>query len=194
METLRYPNTDCSSSPEGQQPPLAIDQVFNTANPANPTTKYLNFGEQNSGIIITNSEGPVDVNFMRLRTANDAPERDPASFRLFGTNDPITSEPNSPSNGTETWTPIAESSAENPLVLPTTRHTWGDFITINSPTNYTSYRLIFPNPSGVKGVANSMQIADIQFYTAIPEPATASLVCYGIGVGRVHTASCRMGV
>jgi hypothetical protein len=167
------PNTDCSSSPGGEQPPLAIDQVFNPGPPVS-TTKYLNFGEQNSGIIITNSEGPVDVNFMRFRTANDAPERDPASFRLFGTNDPITSEPNSPSNGTEVWTLIAESTEANPLSLPEARHTWGNFIAVNSPTNYTSYRLIFPTTRS--DTANSMQIADIQFYTAIPEPATASLL------------------
>jgi hypothetical protein len=168
------PNTDCSNSPGDGQPPLAIDQVSNPGPPVS-TTKYLNFGEQNSGIIITNSDGPVDVNFMRLRTADNPSERDPASFRLFGTNDPITSEPNSNSNGTETWTLIAESTEANPLVLPTERHTWGDFITINSPANYTSYRLIFPTVRNATG-ANSMQIADIQFYTVIPEPATASLV------------------
>ncbi|HEY3394942.1 MAG TPA: PEP-CTERM sorting domain-containing protein, partial [Lacipirellulaceae bacterium] len=168
------PNTDCSSSPGGELPPLAIDQVFNPGPPIS-TTKYLNFGEEKSGIIITNSEGPVDVNFMRLRTANDAMARDPASYQLFGTNDPITSEPNSNSNGTETWTLIAESSEANPLVLPTDRHTWGDFIAVNSPTAYSSYRLIFPTVRDAAG-ANSMQIADVQFYTAIPEPATASLL------------------
>jgi PEP-CTERM motif len=170
------PNTDCSSSPGGEQPPLAIDQSLTFSTTGAPiTTKYLNFGEQNSGIIITNSEGPVDVNFMRLRTANDASERDPASFRLFGTNDPITSEPNSPSNGTETWTLIAESTETSPLVLPTARHTWGDFVAVNSPANYRSYRLVFPTVRN-GATANSMQIADIQFYTAIPEPSTMALV------------------
>jgi hypothetical protein len=166
------PNTDCSSSPGGEQPPLALDQVFTPGPPPGGTTKYLNFGELNSGIIITNSEGPVDVNFMRFRTANDAVERDPASYQLFGTNDPITSAPNSNSNGTEVWTLISEGS----LSLPEARHTLDDeFIAVNSPTNYSSYRLIFPTVKNATA-ANSMQIADIQFYTAIPEPATASLV------------------
>ena len=167
------PNTDCSSSPGGELPPLAIDQVFNPGPPIS-TTKYLNFGEEKSGIIITNSEGPVDVNFMRLRTANDAEERDPTSYQLWGTNDPITSEPNSNSNGTEVWTLISEGS----LTLPSgagSRHQWGDFVPVNSPASYSSYRLIFPTVRNA-GAANSMQIADIQFYTAIPEPSTVALV------------------
>jgi hypothetical protein len=164
------PNTDCSSSPGGEQPPLALDQVGNPGPPPSGTTKYLNFGEQNSGLIITNSEGPVDVNFMRLRTANDAPERDPLTYRLEGTNDPITSAPNSNSNGTEVWTLISEGT----LALPTERHTWGDFVAVNSTANYTSYRLVFPTTR--MDTANSMQIADIQFYTAIPEPSTMALL------------------
>jgi hypothetical protein len=166
-------NNDCSNSPASgnEDPRFALDQVFNPGPPPS-TTKYLNFGEQNSGIIITNSEGPVDVNFMRFRTANDTPARDPASWKLYGTNDPITSAPNSNSNGTEVWTLIAESDS---LTLPTARHTLGDFIAVNSPTNYTSYRLVFPTVRDAAG-ANSMQIADIQFYTTIPEPSTMALV------------------
>ena len=39
-------------------------------------------------------------------------------------------------------------------------------ITINSPTNYTSYRLIFPTVKNA-AAANSMQIGDVQFYTRV---------------------------
>jgi hypothetical protein len=169
------PNNDCSSSPGNEQPALAIDQVGNLGpTPPASSTKYLNFGEEKSGLIITNSGGPIDVNFMRLRAANDADERDPTSYQLYGTNDPITSEPNSPSNGTEVWTLISEGSVTLPPGAAG-RHQWGDFIAVNSPANYSSYRLIFPTVRNATA-ANSMQIADIQFYTAIPEPATASLV------------------
>jgi hypothetical protein len=167
------PNTDCSNSPGGEQPPLALDQVGNPGPPPSGTTKYLNFGEQNSGIVITNSEGSVDVNFMRFRTANDAPERDPATYRLEGTNDNVSGiAPNSPGTADGvTWNFISEGT----LSLPTERHTWDDeFVAVNSSQNYTSYRLVFPTTRS--DTANSMQIADIQFYTAIPEPATASLV------------------
>ena len=151
---------------------IGIDQFVNDM--GQRSTKYLNFGEEKSGIIITNSEGPVQVNFMRLWTANDAAARDPASYELYGTNDPITSEPNSNSNGTEVWTLISSG----PLSLSDTRFTPSDFIPINASAAYTSYRLIFPTVKD-EAAANSMQIADIQFYTVIPEPTTFALVALG---------------
>jgi hypothetical protein len=163
--------------PANEGPQFAIDQFLNPMGQA--STKYLNFGEERSGIIVTNSEGPVDVNFMRLTTANDAVERDPASYELYGTNDPITSAQNSNSNGTETWTLISSGPLSLPGTLP---NGGGDdarftrrMVRIDSPTNYTSYRLIFPTVKDA-AAANSMQIADIQFYTAIPEPANLALV------------------
>ena len=100
-----------SNSPANETARHAIDQSFNDV--TNPT-KYLNFGEERSGLIITNSEGPVDVNFMQIWTANDAVQRDPTSYLLYGTNDPITSAPNSNSNGTEAWTLLSSG----PLSLP----------------------------------------------------------------------------
>ena len=54
-------------------------------------------------------------------------------------------EPNSPANGDGvTWTPIAERAWQS-AVLPTTRHTWGDFVAVNSPTNYSVVPVDFPN-------------------------------------------------
>ena len=165
-------NTDCSSFPGAESPASGIDQVINEMGQA--STKYLNFGEERSGIIVTNSEGPVQVNYMRLTTANDAVERDPTSYELYGTNDPITSEQNSNSNGTEVWTLISSGS----LSLSDDRYTPSDFIAVNSPTAYSSYRMVFPTIKD-PAVANSMQIADIQFYTTIPEPTTVTLVALG---------------
>jgi hypothetical protein len=159
-----------SSFPANEHAGLGIDQVH--------TTKYLNFGEERSGIIITNSGGPVDANFMKLRTANDAPERDPTSYQLYGTNDPITSVQNSNSNGTEVWTLISEGALNPPMA----RHADYPVVAVNSPANYTSYRLIFPTVRNATG-ANSMQIADIQLATLasqIPEPTTTALVALGL--------------
>jgi hypothetical protein len=47
---------------------------------------------------------------------------------------------------------------------------------VNSPSAYTSYRLIFPTVKDA-AAANSMQIADIQFFTVVPEPAGLALGC-----------------
>ncbi len=117
-----------------------------------PNSKYLNFGEERSGIIITNSDGPVDVNCMGLTTANDALARDPMTYQLYGTNDPITSEQNSNSNGTEVWTLISEGPTNLPGVLP---DGGGDdarltqvLIPVNSPADYSVVPVDFPHGQG----------------------------------------------
>jgi hypothetical protein len=159
------PGFSGSSSPGAEQAPRALDQI-----PVG--SKYLNFGEEKSGIIITNAQGPVDVNYMRLTTANDAVERDPTSYVLYGTNDPIQSQSHSNGNGGENWTLISQG----PLTLPDARFDGSTVVAVNSPANYTSYKLIFPTVKNA-ATANSMQIADIQFSTQlIPEPSTLALV------------------
>jgi hypothetical protein len=167
-QTIRI--TPQSSFPAAEHPGLGIDH--------NHLTKYLNFGENNSGLIITNAQGPVDVNFMQIRTANDAPDRDPASYELWGTNDPIQSQQHSNGLGGENWTLISSG----PLSLPAGRRELGPIVTINSPTNYQSYKLLFPTVKNATA-ANSMQIADVQFATSlsmIPEPSTVALVALGL--------------
>ena len=58
----------------------------------------------------------------------------------------------------EDWSLIASGD----LNLPDERNTTGTIVNIDNQTEYTSYRLIFPT---VKGNGNSMQIAEIQFYS-----------------------------
>ena len=143
------------------------------------TTKYLNFGEEGSGAIITNSGGAIQVGTMRLTTANDAEERDPASYELWGTNDPIQSVNHSNGLGGENWTLISSG----PLSLPTGpggRQNSNTFVPINAGAAYNSFKLIFPTVRNA-AAANSMQIADVQFYTGVvPEPSTLALVALGL--------------
>ena len=175
-----------SNFPAAEPAVGAIDQ--------NPLTKYLNFGEQRSGLIITNSEGPVDVNWMRIRTANDAVERDPASYELYGTNDPIQSLSNSTGNGGENWMLIKSGMLDLPGVLPNDpagtvngddfRRVHGPLVDIGATTNYRSFKLIFPTVKN-GGMANSMQIADVQFITnlsQIPEPSAIMLAMMGLAM------------
>src|SRR6266581_5296017 len=61
-------------------------------------TKYLNFDILNTGFTVTPNVGDTIVNGLVLTSANDAPERDPASYDLSGSNDglnyvPISSGP-----------------------------------------------------------------------------------------------------
>ena len=100
--------------------------------------------------------------------------RDPTSYELYGTNAAILSLPNS--DGTaEAWTLISSG----PLSLPTARLTPSAEIPINSPANYTSYKLIFPTNGG----STLFQIGDIQFYV-VPEPSTLVLVAMGLALIR----------
>jgi hypothetical protein len=147
------------------------------------STKYLNFGREGSGAIITNTEGAIQVGTMRLTTANDAPNRDPATYELWGTNDPIQSVDNSDGLGGESWTLISSGG----LTLPAARGDSSTFVPINAASAYKSFKLIFPTLKNAPAT-NSMQLADVQFYTgSVPEPSTLALVAMGlalIGVAR----------
>lgn len=110
-----------SSSPGNETPPLAID--------GDPFTKYLNFGELNSGFIVRPQVGPSIVQSFTITTANDATERDPTAWELFGTNAAIQSTDNSEGNA-EPWTLIDSGVID----LPLDRFTAGNPVTVRSNT------------------------------------------------------------
>lgn len=138
--------------PDNEGPFNVVDQFSDT--------KYLNFGRAGTGVIITPDYGSAVVRSMQLTTANDAEERDPATYDLYGTNDPIVSGDNSLGDG-EDWTLISSGA----LNLPSARETPGPFIDFANATAYTSYKIIFPTLKN-DATANSMQVADIRLYTA----------------------------
>lgn len=126
-------------------------------------TKYLNYGTDNSGFIVTPAFGPSVVQSVRLTTANDREERDPASFELYGTNAPIASVDDSDGTG-EPWIPIAWG----PLNLPTARFTAGPVVNFSNGTSFTSYKVIFPTVKrNTSTVPNSMQICEVEIFTGV---------------------------
>lgn len=145
--------------------------------------KYLNFGETDTGFLITpnfgSSVGTI-VNSIKLWTANDAEPRDPASFTIRGTNSPVTGGgPFALSN----FTVIANAV---PLALPSTRNAGGvttPLDDINSQTvnfansaGFKSYLVTFPTVKD-SASANSMQIAEVQLNgVLVPEPGVLGLV------------------
>ncbi|MBN1844937.1 MAG: hypothetical protein JW810_04590, partial [Sedimentisphaerales bacterium] len=138
--------------PGAETPPLSIDNVV--------TTKYLHFkGEtQPTGIAVTPSGSGI-VTALRLTTANDAEPRDPASYQLSGSNDPV-GVPADLAN--INWTLISEG----PLSLPSDRlTTMAAPVVFPNFTAYTHYRLMFPTVKDSAN-ANSMQIAEIELMTA----------------------------
>lgn len=104
---------------------------------------------------------------MELLVANDAVERDPASFEVWGTNSPI--EGNGPF-AISLFTLISEG----PLDLPATRDTVNDqagfseVVEIGNGQSYSSYLVLFPT---TKGTGNSMQLSEIQFEASDAPPA-----------------------
>jgi len=152
-----------SAYPDGEAPAYAIDGTLG---------KYLNFGKENTGFIVTPSMGATIIESFQITTANDSPERDPAGWFLSGTNDAIVSADNS-TGLDENWTVIGAGF----ISLPDDRNTVGPMVALDNTSSYTSYRMqFFSVKNGV--AANSMQIAEIQFF-GTPEPATLCLLGLG---------------
>lgn len=134
----------------------------------NAAQKYLNFGANNGspfvgpvGLIVS-PKGGVNtiVSAMRVYTANDAPERDPADYTLEGSTD-----------GGNNWTTIASG----PLALPAGRNGTGTVpVVVNTfftnffqevhfanTTAYSTYRWTVNNVAN-DTTANSMQVSEIE--------------------------------
>jgi len=164
-----------SSYPATQNPPKAIDGDKTSG------SKYLNFGRENSGLIITPAAGATTVRSIRLTTANDTPSRDPSAFQLFGTNDAITDVDNSPGNR-ENWTLIASGPINlpgDPTINTDQRNVQGDIISFANDTPYTSYRIVFTEnkgPDSGTGGANSIQFSELEMFSTVPEPTALGLI------------------
>ncbi|NRA97624.1 MAG: hypothetical protein HRU14_15625 [Planctomycetes bacterium] len=132
--------------PAGEHAGLAIDN--------NAATKYLNFDGANdnaSGLTITTGGGVVTG--LGLTSANDAPDRDPATFVLSGSNDGAT---------------FAEiASGDVPGFLDRfERRT----VSFDNDVAYTTYQLIFPTTAGPSTCC--MQIAEVQLLAASDSRST----------------------
>src|SRR5207253_2692921 len=110
-----------SNSPGSEGVANAID---------NTEAKYLNFDTRNpnnppSGFVVSPSVGVTRVIGMTIKSANDAPERDPRTVILEGSNDAQIGGFNNPTN---TWEFIA------------------------GVTNITPWRTLFPDPDPTDNV------------------------------------------
>ncbi len=134
--------------------------------------KYLNFEKENSGILIR-AEGlnadliPTSITFW---TANDAVPRDPASFRLFGTNEDEVEFPLDYDHEDTVPLDLFTEIAFGELQLPDSRNQGGNAelddnnsqtIEFENNEQYESYLIVFPTLKDTLS-ANSMQIAEIQ--------------------------------
>jgi len=144
-------NPALNYSPCGELPPLVIDNNVNT--------KYLNFGgnfgpnETASGFVVTPSLGATIVTGMTFTTANDAPERDPIGFELYGSNE-----------SAEGPFELIASGFIMDFAMPTA---WPRFtmnaepIVFENTVAYEHYQVLFTALRNAT-TANSMQIAEVE--------------------------------
>jgi hypothetical protein len=127
-------------------------------------TKYLNFDEIFTGFTVLASRADI-VRGLIIVTANDAPDRDPTSFLLEGSDDGVN------------FVLVAQG-ALNP---PTARYGM-DQVSFNNSTSYTYYRVTFPTVRN-SNAANSMQVGEVQLVTGtdILTPGDAFTVTYTAG-------------
>ena len=176
--------------PPGEAPELAIDGT---------SSKYLNFGQQGTGILLSPSGGQSVLDQITAWTANDAVERDPTSYIIWGSNDPAVHASNFNTNGTQDQVDLSSFSVVNggPLNLPDSgpsqsRNEGGlpiedaRFFTTTVFDNvdaHCTYIVMFPDVKDPT-TANSMQIAEIELHgeftgvacPVVPEPSTSLLL------------------
>ena len=122
-----------------------------------------------TGFMVTPRAGSSVVSGISLQSANDSPERDPASYKLEGSND-----------GGTTFAVISEGA----VGAFSGRFTKQSVTFVNTKA-YTSYRLTFPTVANGTA-ANSMQIAEVELLGKVLGPATAATV--GIAKAAVGNA------
>jgi hypothetical protein len=145
-------NSSANYNPCAELPPNVIDDNVNT--------KYLSFAgnfdpnEEPSGFEVTPYDGPSIVTGMTFTTANDAPERDPIAFELYGSNDGIDGPYTLIASGD-----IVDFAGDTAWPRYTKNVTP---ITFDNDVAYANYRVLFTAIRN-QATANSMQIAEVEF-------------------------------
>ncbi|MEN6333138.1 MAG: discoidin domain-containing protein [Phycisphaerales bacterium] len=139
--------SDAFGWPAAEAPAMVFD--------GSSSTKFLHFkGEkETTGVQVTPAVGPTVVDEIKFVSANDAAERDPISFELYGSNGSITGPYTLITKGD--IVDFAGATAWARLTATTTP------ITFANTTAYAHYQVLFPKLR-TPATANSMQIAEIQ--------------------------------
>ena len=178
--------------PGAENPSFAVDGT---------TSKYLNFGQQGTGILISPAGGESILNQITVYTANDAVERDPTSYVIWGSSDPSVHASNFAGDGMQSMVDLSTFSVVNggPLNLPETgagqsRNEGGLPIddalyftttTFENTDAHCTYIVMFPDVKNDPSSANSMQIAELELHGSftgnicpVPEPSAAALIAF----------------
>ena len=171
--------------PAGEPPAQAIDGRYLSPYGATAPqgSKYLNFGTGGgsgvsaitkgvgTGYYVTPAIGPSIVTGIQIATANDAPERDPLTVSIEGSN----------ATGADlalgsSWT-VIQSSVNLGIDTNPGRFILAPIVTFANTTPYTSYRVLVQSQ---RASANSTQYGELNLFSAIPEPSTIALAAAGL--------------
>ena len=147
--------------PDFESPDHAID--------GNVDTKFLITRSTNAGLLASPQAGAARVNTLTFWTANDSPERDPATYQVFGFTNRITQ-----TSGT---LPLnATLLANGTLTLPANRKSGPVQVSFNNSTAYASYLVVFPTVKNSPSTSIT-QISELQFsYNGTPDFSISSPV------------------
>ncbi|MBK1881268.1 PEP-CTERM sorting domain-containing protein [Luteolibacter pohnpeiensis] len=155
--------------PAGESPAMAID--------GNPETKYLNFNSRNTGYIVTPTYSSYIVTSLFLSTGGDAPERDPLTFSLYGSNSVTASSTPDDTFDLADFTPIVLDMSTGLETDPGRNTASASQPTFANDTAYTTYLLVFPTVRQSDG-SPLFQIGEARL-EAVPEPTSALLLSLG---------------
>ena len=168
----------------------------------NNSTKWLSFGRTFTGLIVTPATAGTVVQSLSFTTGGDAPERDPVSYQLFGTNSTI----NSVSDGSglaETWTLIGGGAtglgaSTSPSLA---RNTTGTTVTVANTTPYNSYKVLFTalrkagtgafDPVTLANASNpnSIQLSEVRMFDGASNNIFATTPISAIGIDQTDSFS-----
>lgn len=133
--------------PAAQSPDKAVDGVL--------LSKYLLFKTTNAAFGYS-PLAPAVLNTLRLTTAEDAVERDPTAYQIYGA---ATVLPTTP--GTNVAISSLTLLASGSLTLPAARNDSSTVVSFANTTAYASYLIVFPTVKNTPSAANSTQISEI---------------------------------
>jgi hypothetical protein len=118
------------------------------------STKFV-LNQTSNAALLVNLSSPAVRNRLAFTTANDFPECDPASYRIYGFSTPP------PASGSIALTSLTLIQ-EGTLALPTARSTGPSVVQFTNDTAYISYLIVFPAVRNVSATAT--QVAEARLF------------------------------
>jgi alpha-tubulin suppressor-like RCC1 family protein len=136
---------------------------------SNTGSKFLIFRNSNAGLIFSPTNSNIVFNRLSLSTANDASERDPASYVIYGSSTLLTG-----TAGTNISLTDLTQLASGMITLPDNRTTGPTVVQFANTTAYASYIVAFPTVRSTSS-NNLTQISEVQLSQGINPPVAVAM-------------------